>query len=111
MLVKKLGRRKVVMSLTAVSAALVLTGCGDDSSSSETSASAGAECAAYQQYGDLKGKKVDFSSSIVGEPTQSYLDSFKKFEKFTGVKINLEGVAGFEDQLRVRVKGGATSPI
>ncbi|MGL4173050.1 MAG: ABC transporter substrate-binding protein [Actinomycetota bacterium] len=104
MLIGKFREKKFVVSITAISATLALVGCGDDSSTDDSAA--GADCSVYQQYGDLKGKEVGIFASIVAPQSVSIVDSFKAFEKCTGAKINYEGITGFEDQLRVRVKGG-----
>jgi alpha-glucoside transport system substrate-binding protein len=99
-------QKAAVLSAVA-SLSLVLSACGG--SSSDTSGgdgAAGADCASYKQYGDLKGKTVSIYTSIVAPEDQAQIDSYKPFEKCTGAKIKYEGSKEFEAQLPVRVKGG-----
>ena len=90
---------------------LTLAACGGSSSSTAGSsggsgASASGECAAYSQYGDLKGKTVSVYTSIVTPEDQPQIDSYKPFEKCTGATIKYEGDKAFETQVLVRAKAG-----
>ena len=87
---------------------LAMSGCGSSSSGSSgsSSASGSADCAAYSQYGDLKGKTVTVYTSIVTPEDTPQINSYKPFEKCTGATIKYEGSKEFEAQLPVRVKAG-----
>jgi alpha-glucoside transport system substrate-binding protein len=97
----------------AISAAfgmgLALTACGGNSN--DSSSASKADCSAYSQYGDLKGKTVSVYTSIVAPEDQQQIDSYKPFEECTGAKIKYEGSKEFEAQLPVRVKGGNAPDI
>jgi alpha-glucoside transport system substrate-binding protein len=94
----------------AVGLSLTLAACGGGSdSSSEATASGGAasgDCAAYTQYGDLKGKTVTIYTGIVTPEDTPQIDSYKPFEKCTGATIKYEGDKSFEAQVLVRAKAG-----
>ncbi len=82
----------------------VLAACGRLGGGSQTTD----DCAAYAKYGDLQGKKVKIFGSIRPPQDASYIESFKPFEKCTGVKISYEGSQEFEAKLPGRVaKGGS----
>jgi len=93
----------------AVGLSLTLAACGGGSDSSTDDASGGAssgDCAAYSQYGDLKGKTVSIYTSVVTPEDTPYIESFKPFEKCTGAKIAYQGDKQFETQILVRAKAG-----
>jgi alpha-glucoside transport system substrate-binding protein len=93
----------------AVGLSLTLAACGGGSDSSTDDASGGAssgDCAAYTQYGDLKGKTVSIYTSVVTPEDTPYIESFKPFEKCTGAKIAYQGDKQFETQILVRAKAG-----
>jgi len=101
-------------SLTALGGAALLTltlaACGGSSSSSSSSsnggASSSADCAAYSQYGNLKGKSISVYTSIVTPEDTPQTDSYKPFEKCTGATVKYEGDKSFETQVLVRAKAG-----
>ncbi len=96
----------------SVALGLTLAACGGSSSttsssSSSASGSSGSDsCAAYRQYGDLKGKTVSIYTGIVTPEDVPYQDSYKPFETCTGAKIAYEGDKTFETQVLVRAKAG-----
>src|SRR3712207_3181319 len=93
----------------ALGMSLVLAGCGGSNVGGGTgsgTASGGAECAAYQQYGDLSGKRITLYTSIVAPEDQPHIDSYKAFERCTGAQVVYEGSKEFEAQLLVRVRSG-----
>jgi len=90
----------------AVGVSLAVAGCGGGSSSGGTQASGSADCAAYTQYGNLKGKTVTLYTSVVTPEDTPYIESFKPFEKCTGATIKYEGDKSFEAQILVRAKAG-----
>ena len=100
-------RRTVAAVAGGLGFALVLTACssGGTSSGTGTAASSG-DCAAYKQYGDLKGKSIDIYAGIVTPEDAAYMDSYKPFEDCTGVKVNYIGDKAFETQILVRAKAG-----
>ncbi|KWV33819.1 ABC transporter substrate-binding protein [Micromonospora rifamycinica] len=83
-------------------------GTGNDKKSSDAGS---AECAAYEKYGDLDGKKVTAYSSIRDIEADRLAQSWKQFEDCTGVEIDHEGSGEFEAQLPVRVQGGNAPDI
>src|SRR6478735_2122985 len=101
---------KALAMTAAVGLTLVLGACGSSDDSGDSSASK-ADCSAYTQYGDLKGKTVSLYTSIVAPEDQQQIDSYKPFEDCTGAKIKYEGSKEFEAQLPVRVKGGNAPDI
>ena len=92
----------------AVGLSLTLAACGGSSGSTSDTAASGAsgDCAAYTQYGDLKGKTVTLYTSVVTPEDTPYIESFKPFEKCTGAKISYQGDKSFETQILVRAKAG-----
>ncbi|MCU1674373.1 MAG: sugar transporter substrate-binding protein [Frankiales bacterium] len=110
----RLSRPPKPLHLIALGGALTFTlaACGGSSSPSATGdgagdgASASGECAAYSQYGDLKGKTVSVYTSIVTPEDTPQIDSYKPFEKCTGATVKYEGDKAFETQVLVRAKAG-----
>jgi alpha-glucoside transport system substrate-binding protein len=93
----------------AVGLSLTLAACGGSDAGSDDAAgtaASGGDCAAYTQYGDLKGKTVSIYTSVVTPEDTPYIESFKPFEKCTGVKIDYQGDKQFETQILVRAKAG-----
>lgn len=85
---------------------LTLTACGGGGDDSDTTANGPADCAQFEQYGDLKGKTVTVYTGIVTPEDKAYTDSYKPFEKCTGATIKYEGDKSFETQILVRAKAG-----
>ena len=70
------------------------------------------DCAPYEAFGDLTGKKVTVYTSIPApEDAGRRSDSYKLFTDCTGVTVNYEGSDEFEAQLAVRVEGGNAPDI
>ena len=93
----------------AVGLSLTLAACGGGSDADSADATGGAasgDCAAYTQYGDLKGKTVTVYTGIVTPEDTPQIDSYKPFEKCTGATIKYEGDKSFEAQVLVRAKAG-----
>jgi alpha-glucoside transport system substrate-binding protein len=92
----------------AIGLSLTIAGCGGSSSSSSgaSGATGGSDCAAYTQYGNLKGKTVSIYTGIVTPEDVPYQNSYKQFEKCTGVTIKYEGDKSFETQILVRARAG-----
>src|SRR5919199_2907935 len=111
-----MGLRRITTATPAVAglaaASVLLTACGGSSSSSTAAgggSSSGGDCAAYDTYksfGDINGKSVSIYTGIVTPEDQPQIDSYKNFEKCTGVKVNYEGDKSFEAQVLVRAKAG-----
>jgi alpha-glucoside transport system substrate-binding protein len=100
--------RKTIALAGMIGLSLALAACGGDGStdSSGDKGNGNADCSAYSQYGDLKGKTVSIYTSIVAPEDQPQIDSYKPFEECTGAKIKYEGSKEFEAQLPVRVQSG-----
>jgi alpha-glucoside transport system substrate-binding protein len=64
------------------------------------------ECAAYQQYGSFSGKRVSLYSGIVAPEDEPHINSYKKFERCTGITVEFQGEKEFDTQVQVRIKGG-----
>lgn len=103
--------------VVVASLALALTACGGSSDGGGSSPGAsgdaggattadGLDCTPYKAFGDIKGKTVSIYTSIVAPEDQPQIDSYKPFEKCTGVTVKYEGNKAFENQLQVRIAGG-----
>lgn len=104
---KSVRTRGLVVATTGAALALSLVGCSsDDTGGDGDSPSASADCAAFTQYGDLKGKEISVYTSIVAPEADQQTDSYKPFEECTGATIKYEGSREFEAQLPVRLKAG-----
>jgi alpha-glucoside transport system substrate-binding protein len=102
-------RLRNVTLVGAVGLSLTLAACGSSSSgtaSSGGSGSSSADCAAYSQYGNLKGKTISIYTGIVTPEDTPYIDSYKPFEKCTGATIKYDGDKSFETQILVRARAG-----
>ncbi|WP_019135818.1 ABC transporter substrate-binding protein [Cellulomonas massiliensis] len=87
--------------------ALALAACsGDNGGGGGGDETGSTDCAAYEQYGDLKGKTISVYTSIVEPEAKQQTDSYKPFEECTGAKIAYEGSREFEAQLPVRLQAG-----
>ncbi|KGN33222.1 sugar ABC transporter substrate-binding protein [Knoellia sinensis KCTC 19936] len=104
----------VLSGLVAVSLGLAACGSSDDGGG-DADAGAGAateiDCAPYEAFGELDGKKVKVYTSITAPEDEPHINSYKPFEACTGVEIEYEGSKEFEAQLPVRVKGGNAPDI
>ncbi|WP_421735883.1 ABC transporter substrate-binding protein [Cellulomonas sp.] len=101
-------RSYVAAAAAGASLALVLTACSsdDDGGGGGGEASSSADCAAFEQYGDLSGKSISVYTSIVDPESVQQTDSYKPFEECTGATIEYEGSREFEAQLPVRLQAG-----
>ena len=93
----------------AVGLSLTLAACGGSSGGSSdtaTGGSGGGDCAAYSQYGNLKGKTISIYAGIVAPEDTPYKKSYEPFEKCTGATVKYEADKGFETQLLVRARAG-----
>ena len=88
--------------------ALLLAGCsGDDGGGGEDSTGeATADCADFEEYGDLSGKTVTIYAGIVTPEDQPYIDSFAPFEECTGATVDYQADKQFEQQILVRAEAG-----
>ncbi|MGZ6825417.1 MAG: ABC transporter substrate-binding protein, partial [Mycobacteriales bacterium] len=98
--------RRALAVTGAVALALGASACGSSSKSSTSSSGGGADCSAYSQYGNLKGKSVTIYTGIVTPEDKPQIDSYKPFEKCTGATVKYEGDKSFEAQVLVRAKAG-----
>ena len=101
--------RRVMALSGVIGASLALAACGGGSTGTSAGGSTGgtkADCAAYSQYGDLKGKTISVYTGIVTPEDVAYTDSYKPFETCTGATVKYEGDKSFEQQILVRAKAG-----
>ncbi|GAA1243902.1 ABC transporter substrate-binding protein [Pseudonocardia aurantiaca] len=103
--------RKTSLLAVALGAGLVLAGCSGSNVAGGGPAAQGADCAAYEQYGDLAGTRITLYTSITAPEDQPHIDSYKPFEECTGAQVVYEGSKEFEAQLPVRVQAGAPPDI
>jgi alpha-glucoside transport system substrate-binding protein len=113
MALRKTAPRQVLALSGVLSASLLLAACGGGDEGGGGGAAAGGDetsanvdCAAYESYGDLKGKTVSIYASIVTPEDKAQKDSYKPFEQCTGATIKYEGDKAFETQVLVRAKAG-----
>jgi alpha-glucoside transport system substrate-binding protein len=88
---------------------LALAACGggdDDEPAAGGSAGGDADCADYEQYGDLSGQTVTVYTGIVTPEDTPHIDSWKPFEECTGATIEGEFDKAFETQILVRAQAG-----
>ena len=85
---------------------LVLASCGGDDADDGGTAGGDTDCAAYEQYGDLSGKKVTVFTGIV-TPEDALLEAtWVPFEECTGVDIVGTFDKSFETQILVQARAG-----
>lgn len=116
-------RHPKLLVASGIALAMTLAACGGGGDGGDTPAPSrtdtgtsepgepSAECAAYEQYGDLTGKEVHVYTSIVAPEDQPHLDSYKPFEECTGAKINYDGSKEFEAQLLVKLESNNAPDI
>ena len=69
------------------------------------------DCAAFSRYGSYQGKSVTMYASIT-DPEGGYLEqSWKQFERCTGITIKYTGDKEFESALKTKVQGGNAPDI
>lgn len=98
--------RAIAASALGVSLVFAMGACSLDDDDNQPSASGPADCAAFEQYGDLTGKSVSVYTSIVDPESKQQTDSYIPFEECTGAEIKYEGSREFEAQLPVRLTAG-----
>ncbi|MEV4511235.1 ABC transporter substrate-binding protein [Dactylosporangium sp. NPDC049525] len=89
--------------LSIAAATLLLAACADTAGDT---AQGTAGCEAYQQYGTFKGKTVSLYSGIVAPEDEPHINSYKTFERCTGIQVEFQGEKEFDTQVQVRIKGG-----
>jgi alpha-glucoside transport system substrate-binding protein len=93
------------LAAAAIVAAVVLAACGgDDDESSDTTTPA--EGTGGEGGGDLAGTTVTILSSIRDVEAERLETAWAAFEAETGIDIQHEGTATFEDDIKLRVEGG-----
>jgi alpha-glucoside transport system substrate-binding protein len=102
----RITRSRSAAVIGVVGASLLLAACGGSDSGGSSGGSSAADCAAYKPYGKHDGKTVTIQTSIVAPEDTPQIDSYKKFEECTGIKINYQGDKSFEAQILVRAKAG-----
>jgi alpha-glucoside transport system substrate-binding protein len=91
----------------ALGVSLALAGCtGSNVAGSGGGEAAGQDCTAYEQYGDLSGKRITIYTSITAPEDEPHIRSYERFQECTGAQVVYEGSKEFEAQVRVRVSSG-----
>lgn len=106
--------KRALAATASVAAVLVTAACSSGTAPTAGGAATGsaADCAAFKDYGDLKGKTISVFTSIASDAeAQPHIDSYKPFETCTGATIKYEGTRDFEAQLPVRIKAGNAPDI
>ena len=110
---------RTVFTTGALALTLGIAGCGGSDSTTGTAAptssapggassapAGGGECDAYASYGKHDGKTVNIYTGIVTPEDKPHINSYKTFEKCTGMSIKYDGDKSFETQVLVRAKAG-----
>jgi alpha-glucoside transport system substrate-binding protein len=71
-----------------------------------TACAAADDCSAYKDYGTFENATVTMYSAVVAPQDQAYLDSFKNFERCTGITVQFQGDKEFDSQIQVRLLAG-----
>ena len=102
--------QKAIALAASVTMVAGLAACGSDSNNT-AGQKADVDCAAYEVYGDLSGKKVTMYTSWIDEEGEATDKSFETFRQCTGLDIQHEGSRDLAVQLPVRVKAGSAPDI
>ncbi|MDR2382117.1 MAG: ABC transporter substrate-binding protein [Bifidobacteriaceae bacterium] len=97
-----------------IALAASLAACGGNAGNGKQGSSSGqatADCSAYHQYGDLKGKTVSVYTTFVDTEGASYEASFKQFKTCTGAEIKYEGSKSLTADVLGRIEAGAVADI
>jgi alpha-glucoside transport system substrate-binding protein len=84
----------------------VLAGCGGSNVAGGGGQAPAQDCTAYEQYGDLSGKRITIYTSITSPEDEPHIRSYERFQECTGAQVVYEGSKEFEAQIRVRVSSG-----
>lgn len=63
-------------------------------------------CEPYAAYGKHPGTTVSMYSGIVTPQDVPHINSYKDFERCTGITVQFQGEKEFDTQIQVRIKGG-----
>ncbi|MDR1633618.1 MAG: ABC transporter substrate-binding protein [Bifidobacteriaceae bacterium] len=113
---RSIGSSAIAIGL-GLALAVSMAACGNnDKDKDNTGASKGggdtkADCAAYEQYGDLSGKSISVYTTFVDVEGASYEESFKPFEECTGAEIKYEGSKSLTADVLGRIEAGAVADI
>ncbi|GAA1865179.1 ABC transporter substrate-binding protein [Myceligenerans crystallogenes] len=104
-------RRGLALAAGVASTALLLGACADTGDGGGGGGGGEAEayeidCSAYEEFGDLEGKKVSVYTTIVEPEAETQQASYEPFEECTGAEIEYEASREMEAQLPVRVQAG-----
>jgi len=96
----------------AVVLALTMSACSSSKkAATKTTAGMTGDCAAYSKYGSHPGTTVTMYASIT-DPEGGYLrESWKTFERCTGITISYTADKEFETALKTKVEGGNAPDI
>ena len=107
-------KNRLAVASVGIASLMALAACGGDATpadSDDTNDAGGADCQAYESYGDLSGKTISVYTSIVSPEDQPHIDSFQPFEECTGATVDYEGSREFENQLPVKIEAGSPPDI
>jgi alpha-glucoside transport system substrate-binding protein len=110
----RLTPRRIAVASGALGLSLALVACGGSPAATGGGggeAAGGAECAAFEAYGDLSGTSISVYSPITDPQDAPLIESFTQFENCTGADVVYEGSREFEAQLQVRIQGGNAPDI
>ncbi|MGV8845453.1 ABC transporter substrate-binding protein [Tessaracoccus sp.] len=106
-------KNRFAVASLGIASLVALAACSGEATPADTSSpsAGGADCAAFETYGDLSGKTITVYTSIVTPEDQPHIDSYKPFEKCTGATVSYEGSKEFEAQLPVKIEAGSPPDI
>jgi alpha-glucoside transport system substrate-binding protein len=105
-LVRQRPSRATGVLAAALGVSLVLAGCGGSNVAGGGGQAPAQDCTAYEQYGDLSGKRITIYTSITSPEDEPHIRSYERFQECTGAQVVYEGSKEFEAQIRVRVSSG-----
>ncbi|MDR2372715.1 MAG: ABC transporter substrate-binding protein [Bifidobacteriaceae bacterium] len=110
---KRSTTKAALAAATGLALAAGMAACGgtngaDGGDAAETPKS---DCAAYDQYGDLKGKSISVYTTFVDIEGASYEESFKPFSECTGATIKYEGSKSLTADVLGRIEAGAVADL
>ncbi len=105
--------KAVVLASASMALVVVVAACSSSKKPTGGGGSSGngSDCAAFSKWNGHSGKTVSVYSSITDPEGQYLRDSWKQFEKCTGIKVNFQADKAFEAQIKIKVDGGNAPDI